>query len=63
MSGKISDIDSTLALLDTTADQDAVMKLNFIKSILGSDLFGRRRKRSEESRIKYFNDLMVKRFL
>ena len=63
MSGKISDIDSTLALLDTTADQDAVMKLNFIKNILGSDLFGRRRKRSEESRIKYFNDLMVKRSL
>ena len=51
VSGTISDIDSTLALLDSDTDEDAVTKLTQIKEILGFDLFGRRRKRSDESKI------------
>ena len=53
VSGTISDIDSTLALLDSTADEDAITKLTLIKDIIGSELVGKRRKRSVESKIKY----------
>ena len=52
VSGTISDIDSTLTLLDRTVDEDAIIKLTLIKDILGSDLFGSGRIRSEESKIK-----------
>ena len=56
--GKISDIDTALALLDIEADHDAIVKLNVTRHILASELFGRRRKRSDESKIKYLNDLL-----
>ena len=61
ISGTISDIDSTLTLLDRTVDEDAIIKLTLIKDILGSELFGKRRKRSYESKIKYcHNQLVIK---
>ena len=59
VSETISDIDSTLALLDSIADEDAINKLTLIKDILGSELFGKRRKRSYESKIKYFHNQLV----
>ena len=51
VSETISDIDSTLAQLDSDADEDAITKFSNIKDILAFDLFGRRRKRSDESKI------------
>ena len=61
VSGTISDIDSTLTLLDRTVDEDAIIKLTLIKDILGSDLFGSGRIRSEESMIKkrFSNSLVI----
>ena len=56
VSETISDIDSTLAQLDSDADEDAITKFSNIKDILASDLFGRRRKRSDESKINFFLD-------
>ena len=50
VSGTITDIDSTLALLDSSADEDAITKLTLIKDVLGSDFFEKRRKRSVESK-------------
>ena len=50
----ISDIDTTLAILEEDTDEDAIIKLTRINSILGSDLFGKRRKRSVESKTIYF---------
>ena len=57
--GIIANIDSTLALLDSIADEDAITKLTIIKNILGSGFFGKRQKRSDESRIKYFHNQLV----
>ena len=61
VSGTISDIDSTLTLLDRTVDEDAIIKLTLIKDILGSDLFGSGRIRIEESKIKrrFSNSLVI----
>ena len=50
----ISDIDTTLALLDRDIDEDAIIKLIQINSILGSGLFGRGRTRSVESKTIHF---------
>ena len=60
VSGAIYHIDSAIAQLDGTADKDAIMKLTFIKYILDNDLFGRRKKRWEQSKINYFHNQVVK---
>ena len=51
----ISDIDRTLEMLEEDTDEDAIIKLTRIHSILGSDLFGKRRKTSVESKIIHFH--------
>ena len=59
VSDVVSEIDSAMEQLDAIADQDAIMKLTFVKFFLASDLFGGRRKRSEHSKIQYFHNQLV----
>ena len=56
ISETISDIDTTLAQLDSEADEEAITKFSMIKDKLASDLFGRGRKISDESKMKYIHD-------
>ena len=50
----ISDMDTTLAKLDRKTDEDTIIKLTQVNTILGSGLFGKRRKRSDESKTEHF---------
>ena len=60
VSGCVSHIDSALAQLDSSQDKDAIMKLTFIKFILDSDLFGRKKRHSEHSKMKYCHKTCAK---
>ena len=52
----VSDIDTTLAVLDSNTEEGTINKLTLIKNrlVLGFDLSGKRRKRSDESKKNYF---------
>ena len=56
LSDAVSDIDTTLALLDSANEEGTITKLTLIKNqlFIGFDLSEKRRKRSDESKKNYF---------